>query len=152
MVNRRKRLSAAAAWRRPSRLALGFLVLATLVTVVPATPAQSPEPSGSELREAYPLHEGTPPEADRGAAPTPAGAERRSPPPATQSAGDSTFPIVIAFALGLLAFAAGFFLPLARRRSRPAGTEAIGSKPSSPRRFEPGSRSGERSKPTAPRT
>lgn len=151
MANRRKRLSAAP-WRRPSRLALGFLVLATLVTVAPATLAQSPEPSGSELREAYPLHEATPPDADRGAAATPAGAEGRSPPPATQSAGDSTFPIVIAFGLGLLAFAAGFFLPLARRRSRPAGTEAVGSKPSPPRRFEPSSRSGDRSKPTAPRT
>jgi hypothetical protein len=101
-----------------SCLALGLLVLATPVTVVPAALAQAPEPSGSELREAYPLHEGTPPDADRGAV---AGAEARSaPPPATRSSdGGSKMPIVIAAGLALLAFAVGFGIPLARLHSKP---------------------------------
>lgn len=102
------------------------------MTVVPAAVAQGPEPSGSELRETYPLHEGTPPEADSGAEPTPAGAEDR-PAAATKPSGGSdsdTVPIVIAAGLALLAFAAGFGLPL----------------------FEPSSRSGKRAKRTAPRT
>ena len=111
----------ARARRRRSCLALGLLILATPVTVVPAALAQGPEPSGSELREAYPLHEGTPPEAGGGARPTPTGAERRSAAPqATRSSdGSSTVPIVIAAGLALLAFAAGFGIPLARLHSKP---------------------------------
>lgn len=143
--------------RRWSCPALGLIILATLLTGVPVALAQGPEPSGSELREAYPLHEGTPPEADRGAAPTPAGAERRSAPAATQSSGGSAVPIIIAAGLALLAFAAGFVLPLARLRSRPAETRAgevgaTSSKPSPSGRFKPSSRSGDRSKTSAPRT
>ncbi|MGZ8648181.1 MAG: hypothetical protein ACXW08_06085 [Solirubrobacteraceae bacterium] len=128
------------------------------MTVVPAAVAQGPEPSASELREAYPLHEGTPPEADSGATPTPAGAEDRPAPAVTRpSGGSSTVPIVIAAGLALLAFAAGFGLPLVRARSRPAASGPgdngdAAAKPSQARRFEPSSRSGERSKPTAPRT
>lgn len=101
------------------------------MTVVPAAVAQGPEPSGRELRETYPLHEGTPPEADSRAEPTPAGAEDRPAPAVTQpSGGSDTVPIVIAAGLALLAFAAGFGLPL----------------------FQPSSRSGKRAKRTAPRT
>jgi hypothetical protein len=126
------------------------------MTVVPAAVAQGPEPSGSELREAYPLHEETPPEADSGARPTPAAAEDRPAPAATQpSGGDSTVPIVIAAGLALLAFAAGFGLPLARARSRPAASgpgdngDAV-AKPSQARRFEPSSRSGIAPSPRPP--
>jgi hypothetical protein len=128
------------------------------MTIAPAAVAQGPEPSGGELRETYPLHEGTPPEADSGAEPTPAGADDR-PAPAVRrpSDGSGTVPIVIAAGLALLAFAAGFGLPLVRARSRPAasgsgdGGDSV-AKPPQARRFEPSSRSGERSKPTAPRT
>ena len=137
---------------------LGLLILASLMTVVPTAVAQGPEPSGSELREAYPLHEGPPPEADSGARPTPAGAEDRPAPAVTEpSGGSSTVPIFVAAGLALLAFAVGFGLPLARARSRPAASgpgdngEAI-TKPPQARRFEPSNPSGERPKPTAPRT
>lgn len=100
-------------------------MLTSSVIVVPAALAQGPQPSGSELREAYPLDEGTPPEGDRGAV---AGAEARSaPPPATRSSdGGSTVPIVIAAGLALLAFAAGFGIPLARLRSKPTSRRREG--------------------------
>jgi hypothetical protein len=147
----------ARARRQRSWLALGFLMIATSATVAPAALAQSPTPSGSELREAYPLHEGTPPEAAGGARPTPAAEGRSATTPATRSSDGGSTPLVIAAGLALLAFAAGFGLPLARARSRPAASEAgdvgvAGSEPSQPRRFEPSDRSGDRSKPTAPRT
>ena len=149
----------ATARRRRSWLALGLLILAAPAMVAPAALAHDPEPSGNELREAYPLDEGLPPEANGGARPTPTSAEGRSATTtATRSSdGGSTVPLVIAAGLALLAFAAGFGLPLAPARSRPAGSEAgdvgdAASKPSQSRRFEPSSRSGDRSKPTAPRT
>lgn len=128
------------------------------MTVVPAAVAQNPEPSGSELRETYPLHEGTPPETGSVAEPTPAGAEDRPAPAVTRpSDGSGTVPIVVAAGLALLAFAVGFGLPLVRARSRPAASGSGDNgdsvaKPPQARRFEPSSRSGKRSKPTAPRT
>jgi hypothetical protein len=135
-------------------LALGFVVFTMPVTAL----AQTREPSGSELRETYPLHDGAPPEADRDAMRAPAGAQgSAAPASAPSSSGGSTVPIAIAAGLVLLAFAAGFGIPVARPRSRAAGREAgdvgdAGSKPSQSRRFRPTSRSGDRSKPTAPRT
>ena len=90
-----------AGWRSVS------LCVATSATLAPAVLAQSPTPSGSELRETYPLHEGTPPEAASGARPTPAAEGRSAATSATRSSDGGSTPLVVAAGLALLAFAAG---------------------------------------------
>lgn len=97
--------------RHRRRVGLAVLVVAMLATPSPAVAAQDREPSGSELRQTYPLGQSNPTAAQ--------GGDSRAAPPATHPAdsGGSVKP-AIAAGLALLAFAAGFsfgFRPVRRR-------------------------------------
>jgi len=90
-------------------------LLAVAMFATPAVaPAQAPEPSGGELRDAYPLTEAVTPE--------PPARETRTAPPATHHAdGGSSVQPIVAGGLTLLAFAAGFAFGLRPMRRRLPG-------------------------------
>jgi hypothetical protein len=91
-------------------VAVGALIIVMVATPAPVVLAQDRSPSGSELRDTYPLRDAAP-----RATPT---ANPHAAPPAHQADSGSSVQPVIAAGLALLAFAAGFAFGLRPVRRR----------------------------------